>query len=66
MHTQRVNVYRTVGEDGKPVFTIDEYSPEINQWVQVGLRYSNVDKAVELVTQFNALQLAKKMKEWGL
>jgi len=66
MKTQRANVYRTVGVDGRKVFFIEEWRPGVDGWMTVGDTYDSFGSAETMVISFNLAQLASKVAEWSL
>lgn len=66
MDTQRVNVYRTAGENGEAVFYIEQYDETVKAWLTVGDAYADYDVAKAAVDLFNAREITRKMNQWGL
>lgn len=60
MRTQRVNVYLT---HGTPVYFIEQYSPEIRDWVNVGPTYSEFKYADNVAGLHNAHLVLEKLLE---
>lgn len=66
MQTQRINVYVSGGENiegGLPVYFIEQYNPDLNQWFNVGDVYTHYNHAEVSVDLHNIRQVHAKFEQ---